>query len=95
MEIISGSLLTCEAKFECGGCGKPFKVEMEVSGACPPGWSLFDLALDSIRGGFEGGSLQGGYILCRTCTQTVDDSVKEDRNATESEVRKIFSEDEF
>lgn len=94
MDIMSGSLLKIVSHFHCGGCGGYFQVEMEVGGIIPPGWTMFDVAVDSIRGGFEGGSIQGGYILCKKCTQDVDDAVQEDRNATQEEVYRVFSDEE-
>lgn len=95
MEIVSGSLRSIKATFECGGCGKDFVAELDPDGDIASGWDLFEVALDQIRGGFDGGTLQGGYILCRKCSSEIDAVVTEDRNATEAECRAHFGEAEF
>src|SRR5580765_1785490 len=88
-EIVSGSLISVTAKFSCGGCGKPFDVDVETSSPSPPGWSVFDCAIDAIRGEC-GPSVQGGHLLCRKCTTIVDAAVPEDRRATEAETRRAL-----
>jgi len=87
-----------EAVIHCDGCGCEFSVEMDAAYNPPKGWSLFDAAIDAIRGGLRGTigprgtpSIQGGYHLCPACTRTVDAiETAGDRNATADEVRKAL-----
>ena len=44
-------ILEIKAKFECDDCGTEFFVPLDPVSTCPPGWSMFDMAVDSIRGG--------------------------------------------
>lgn len=93
-ERIVGKIANIKAHIECGGCGKPFVVEMDPANMIPDNWTLFDEAVDCVRGGLtrDGGlsSVQGGYLLCGTCTHKIDDAVTEDRNATAEECAKVF-----
>lgn len=45
------SLVTVRATYDCDGCGKQFRVEMDPSAMRPKGMSLFDEAEDYLRGG--------------------------------------------
>lgn len=67
------------ASFACDGCGAAFSVQMEPPYEPPPGWSLFDCAVDAVRGsigyegpksiqGFKGDSIvEDGRQLCGRC----------------------------
>ncbi|TIW26533.1 MAG: hypothetical protein E5V63_13225 [Mesorhizobium sp.] len=64
--------------------------DMDAAEATPEGWSLYDMAVNSVRAGSprEGGfsSVQGEMCLCSKCTSIVDEYITEDRNATADEV---------
>lgn len=98
-EITHGSFIKLTATFECGGCGKSFRVESDDAGGTEK-VDMFDHLVDIVRGGgfgFDGStSVQHGYILCTTCTWRADSVVPdgEERNATALEVRRIFADGE-
>lgn len=87
-KIVGGSVDSITARVTCGGCGKPFSVNLDAARKLPRDWSLWDEAIDCSR---SVGSVQGEHILCRECTSKVDDGVPEDRNATRAEVEAILS----
>jgi hypothetical protein len=85
-----------EATFECDGCGKPFKVAVDAARETA-GWSVFDYALDAVRAGFGGESVQGSnrdQALCRRCTRIVDSFVTHDDPATEAEIEQALDDNE-
>lgn len=55
-----------QASFECDECGKPFSVEMDPARKVPPEWSLFDEAVDAVRGsvGYRGPTTRDGLGGC-------------------------------
>lgn len=65
------SLVTVRATFECDGCGTQFKVEMDPTSMRPKGWSLFEEAVDFLRGGCgaDGGMpmVVHDMHLCHVC----------------------------
>jgi hypothetical protein len=70
------SLEAITAKFECDECGKPFEASIDESYQPPPGWSMFDVAEDAIRGTVWE-TVNNGKHLCRACTAK-DDASSED-----------------
>lgn len=55
------------ASFSCDECGKPFSIVLDSPYTAPEGWSLFDIAVDGIRGtvGYEGPQNTKGFAgLC-------------------------------
>lgn len=77
------SLNFLRAHFACDECGTQFSVEMEASYQPPSSWSLFDCAVDAVRGsnGYEEArnkdilgfsSVQDDKHLCAACTEKVD-----------------------
>ncbi len=50
-EQIRGSVLDITARVECGGCGGHFRVNIDPAGKTPEGWTIFDKAVDAVRGG--------------------------------------------
>ena len=75
-------LIDIQARFYCDGCGKPFRVNMEPPYEPPAGWSLFDCAVDAVRGsvGYQGPNDPRGFgglsgvedekCLCGCCMST-------------------------
>src|SRR3546814_12063586 len=65
------------AAFECDGCGKPFKVDIEP---CTKNWmrrqDMLSIAENAIRGGLtsdgEFCSIQADMHLCGDCTAVAD-----------------------
>jgi hypothetical protein len=73
-----------EAVIDCDGCGHRFSVELDPAYK-PKCWSLWDCAVDGVRGGQRGTigdrghtSVQGGLCLCPVCTGTVDEYTGDD-----------------
>lgn len=72
------SIVSIRAAVECDECGRRFKVDLEEAYQPPAGWSLFDCAVDAVRGGVahdlgEGStSVQSGRALCVHCTREAD-----------------------
>lgn len=88
------SVLSIIAAIECEGCGKHFRVELdpasktwrenEDGGVTVHFGSLFDAAVDGVRGGvvapekggvidfIAGSSVQDGKMLCPSCTAARD-----------------------
>ena len=67
-----------KASIECEGCGKPFSVFLDP-GDLEDGMDLHDLAREAVVNGNKSAdngdgftSVQGGLVLCRSCTQKVD-----------------------
>ena len=69
-------LLKMTATFACDGCGETMVAEMEAAYVPPPGWAIFDIAEDALRGGMGAGlvmtSVQDGKHLCAACTRAAD-----------------------
>ena len=101
------SLMHIRAQFQCDGCGRGFIVEMDPGTSIPPDWTLFDEAVDCVRGGNvlrfvdqkrdepAGGifcTVQADQHLCPGCTFKVDEFVTEDRNATADEIKKALAQ---
>lgn len=100
------SVKNIRATFGCDGCGTEFWMEMDPADGIPEGWTLFDGAVDYLRGGQFGGyvgekrsgrysgpqmtSVQGGMHLCPTCTKTVDEKVPEEGDPTEEQVKEAL-----
>lgn len=84
------SVIEITAKVGCDGCGVHFEVEVdpaeEVTG------SVFDAVEEAVRGGGHPlvCSVQGGKMLCHTCTKKVDNFITDDRSATEEDVEKAL-----
>lgn len=67
------------AHWLCDGCGKPFSVKMEPPNKFPRGWTLYDSAVDAVRGSIDyqgpnqpngcGGmsAVEGDNCLCGHC----------------------------
>ncbi len=92
-EVLDGKVLKAVAHVECGACGKEFRVVLDPA----EGPTVYDAMVAAIIG-FplqNGATIQGGYILCRRCTNRVDNSptVPEDRWATREEVREVLDID--
>jgi RNA polymerase subunit RPABC4/transcription elongation factor Spt4 len=60
------------ARIACDGCGTLFNADLDSGYKPPQGWSLFDCAEDAVRGGADGGSVQGKHMLCNDCTRFID-----------------------
>lgn len=81
------------AEIECDTCGKPFQIKID-EGWCPPaGWSMHDVAIDSVRSGYtpDGGilhtsSVQHDMALCPACTSKADAIGDDDYQPTRDEV---------
>lgn len=88
------SVKIINATIECDGCGGRFTVDIDAAYKPPAGWSEWDVAVDAVRGGSDGTSVQGGFTLCEKCTKTCDAYGPEDReeNLTTDEVRKALSQ---
>ena len=85
------TLKSISAKFECDGCGAAFVAYIDPARKLRADWSMFDMAVDAVRGSIlpgEQSSVQGesDQCLCERCTRTVDEFVTEDRNATDDEI---------
>lgn len=67
------SLVTVRATFDCDGCGTQFRVDMKPEAMRPKGWSLFDEAVDYLRGGCgsDGGmpAIVHDMHLCHECAR--------------------------
>lgn len=81
------SVSRIEAIIACDGCGAKFTADVDAAYKPPQGWSMWDVAQDAVRGGNDGGSVQGGMMLCQKCTKTCDAHGPDDRNLTADEVR--------
>lgn len=94
-EPITGKVLSIRATIECGGCRKQFVVGLDP--ARTPPWPLFDEAVDAIRGNVDyhgsrnGGSVQGGHLLCGDCTVKVDDALPDDLTPTAEQVAAVLN----
>ncbi len=69
----------------CDVCGITFSVAIDEADVLPQGWSIYDVAVDAVRGGVEyrdcraehlcrgvASSVQQGLLLCRECTVDAD-----------------------
>lgn len=87
------SISVIRATFECDGCGKQFRVDMDPARrAWERRQDVFSIAVDAIRGGTasDGGfcSVQAELHLCGECTE-VADAIKpelEDYQPTREEI---------
>lgn len=73
------SIVSVRASVECDCCGSPFSVALDESYVPPKGWSIFDVAVDAVRGsseyrgpGLTSSSVQEGNQLCAICTSRFD-----------------------
>ena len=55
---------TIRAYVECDQCGLQFSVAIEETSSCPLEWSMYDMAIDAVRGSleYEEVPLQGGRL---------------------------------
>lgn len=65
------SLLSIVAKFSCDECGSQFNASVDESYEPPPGWAMFDVAVDAIRSSLWE-SVDNDKHLCRVCTEKAD-----------------------
>lgn len=74
------SLKSIDATFECDECGAEFEASLDESYEPPPGWAMFDVAVDAIRAGIWE-SVEDDKHLCRRCTAKADKAAEslEDR----------------
>lgn len=66
------------ATIACDSCGAEFRVELDPAYNPPAGWSIWDVAVDAVRGGVEADgtgstSVQDGEMLCSSCTKERDE----------------------
>jgi uncharacterized Fe-S cluster-containing MiaB family protein len=90
------SIKHIKAEIVCDGCGCHFSVAFDEAYEPPEGWSLYDVATDTVRGGTsceaigrcEVGvsSVQGNMHLCPGCTRKADNFIEEDRPLTDAEL---------
>jgi hypothetical protein len=87
-----------EAVVGCDHCGTEFSMDIDAAYEPPRGWSMFDIAVDSVRGGHRGRigpngvpSVQAGLHLCPTCTRVVDAAYPEDHLPSEPEIKAALS----
>lgn len=80
------SLMHIRAQFQCDGCGRAFIVEMDPTDKMSADWTIFDNAVEYVRGGpilkyLESkkneapgmlASVQADQHLCPGCTYKVD-----------------------
>lgn len=74
------SVLSISALIECDECGVHFATDMDAARTVPTGWSMWDAAVDTVRGGYVNGasvfdgscSVQDGRMLCIGCTRKAD-----------------------
>lgn len=79
------SISVIRATFECDGCGKPFRVDVDPAVRA---WirrqDVFSIAVDAVRGGttVEGGfcSVQHDMHLCGPCTAVTDNIRPDDHD---------------
>jgi hypothetical protein len=93
------SLNFLKAHFNCDGCGTQFSVGLDPALQPPSGWSLFDCAVDAVRGTVDYeearnrdsiglSSVQDDKHLCATCTAKADaESPDEDVGIDDTEKR--------
>lgn len=72
-------LIDIKAHFACDGCNKPISADLDAGYKPPAGWSIYDCAVDEVRGGCNNGdifrpstSVQADMILCPDCTSVAD-----------------------
>lgn len=76
------SLKRLTAYFACDECGRAFAVGLDPASTPPPLWSLFDCAVDGVRGAVDYAdgrsdvlgcsSVQNDKHLCAECTEKAD-----------------------
>jgi hypothetical protein len=82
------SLIHIRAHFACDECGAQFSVGMPADYEPPDGRSMFDVAVDMVRGSYDyadkswtGGvssSVQNDKHLCKACTKKADEASPDD-----------------
>lgn len=71
-------IIAIKAKFACDQCGEEFSVSIDPASIGAPGWSVFEIAEDAIRGGIgyedgaphepgKVGAVEGNRHLCKEC----------------------------
>ena len=65
-------LIHLRAKFECDDCGIKFEVNLDPALDVTTGWSLFDYAVDALRGDPARG-MNGDKHRCIDCLKKEDD----------------------
>ncbi len=85
------SVKVIRAFIACDECGREFSVAIEETTHPPPGWSMWDVAKDAVRGSLEynerdaghwhiSSSVQDEKMLCAACTVTYDRQVIRQRS---------------
>lgn len=92
------SISVIRATFDCDGCGKQFRVDIEPSvRAWKPRQDMMSIAEDAIRGGMtsdgEFCSVQSDMHLCGNCTKVADgiNPDNDDYQPTADEIREALS----
>lgn len=83
------SLRVIRATFECEGCAKEFRVDIEPSAK---NWErrqcVLDFAIDAVRGGVDSDgnfcSVQADMVLCESCTKIADNIRPDEEDYTPS-----------
>jgi len=75
-------IIDIKAKFSCDRCGREFTLKIDPVDNIPADWSMFDKAVDAIRGsyGYEDGegsygryaSTDGERHYCHPCTDKIE-----------------------
>lgn len=86
------AVLSISALIECDECAVHFASDMDAARTVPTGWSLWDAAVDTVRGGYVNGtsvfdgscSVQDGRMLCIECTRKADAESDEDGEEDEA-----------
>lgn len=60
-------LVKVTAELECDKCGKHQSFDIDAAYKMPPGWSVFDLALDVTRWTGSGYASEDGGWICQKC----------------------------
>jgi hypothetical protein len=85
----------------CDGCGVRFSVRLDPASHLPAGQSLFDAAVDAVRGSvglqwarnaIGPSSVQAQLTLCPDCTNKVAAYLREDRMPTLQEALAALGE---
>lgn len=75
-------IIEIKAKFSCDDCGTEFFVSLDPGYAPPGEWTVFDVAVDTIRAGltyedatddkYGSGSVEEERHYCARCTKKMD-----------------------
>ena len=85
------SIASIKAEIQCDGCGCYFSVALDPARKLPEGWSLFDEAVDTVRGGCLAHSVEADLMLCSDCTKAVArDERFAERDPTADEIRDLL-----